>query len=66
MKDADPLKGVLNPESLVLELKRLAAGAHDAKSYIRGSLQVLERKPPNPYIVPLLKKALARYSEVHI
>jgi hypothetical protein len=51
----DPFKGVVNPDTLVAALKRRDT------SYVRGSLQVLERKPPNPFIVPLLKKALERF-----
>jgi hypothetical protein len=57
----DPFAGVVKPDELKVELKRLARGAHDARSYIRGALQWLERKPPNPYIVPLLKRAMERY-----
>lgn len=51
----DPLKGVHQPELLLERIK-----ARDY-SYVRGSLQVLERKPPNPYIVPVLKKALEKF-----
>jgi len=50
----DPMSGVVNPDLLVDHLRK---GDY---SYIRGSLQVLERKPPNPFIVPILKKALER------
>ena len=51
----DPLKGVHQPELL---LERIKAGD---TSYVRGSLQYLERKPPNPFIVPVLKKVLEKY-----
>lgn len=57
----DPMKGVVNPESLVAQLNKLKAGDSNAKSYVRGSLQVLERKPPNPLIVPILRRAMEKY-----
>lgn len=57
----DPLKGVVNPESLVEQLKNLKAGDIYAKSYIRGALQYLERRPPNKHIAPILRKALEKY-----
>jgi hypothetical protein len=62
MARVDPMKGVVNPESLTTMIKALKAGDPAAKSYIRGSLQVLERRPPNKHIVPILRKALEKYS----
>jgi hypothetical protein len=58
----DPMRGVVNPESLVDALRKLKAGDSEAKSYIRGSLQVLERRPPNKFVVPMLRKALEKYT----
>lgn len=48
----EPLKGVVKPDILVDRLRK------GDLSYLRGSLQVLERKPPNPFIVPIIKKRL--------
>lgn len=60
-KSIDPFEGVLKPDVLREELRKLSKGDWDAKSYIRGSLKYLEKHPPNKYIVPLLKKAMERY-----
>lgn len=57
----DPMKGVVNPELLIEQLRKLKAGDSSAKSYIRGSLQVLDRNPPNKLIVPMLRKAMEKY-----
>jgi len=46
------MKGVVDPPSLIAALRR------GDFSYLRGSLQVLERKPPNPFIVPIIKKRM--------
>ena len=50
----DPMKGVVKPAELVTAIRQANV------SYMRGALQYLERKPPNPFIVPVLKKALER------
>lgn len=60
-KKIDPFKGVVNPDSLRDEMRKMAAGDWDAKSYVRGALKYLEKHPPNKYIVPLLRKAMERY-----
>jgi len=52
------MKGVYNPEALAEQICAHVAGTGNAGSYLRGSLQFLERFPPNPFIVPLLRKAL--------
>lgn len=57
----DPMKGVVNPESLIDQLRKLKAGDLSAKSYIRSSLQVLGKNPPNKLIVPTLRKAMEEY-----
>ena len=62
-KSISPLTGVVKPEVLVVHIKQCCDGMDRSKSYLRGALQYLERKPPNPFIVPLLKKALQRYNE---
>jgi hypothetical protein len=57
----DPMKGVVKPELLREQLVKLRDGDANARSYIRGSLQWLEKNPPNKYIAPILKKALERF-----
>lgn len=54
----DPMKGVVKPETLLENIRAAVAGNAKSMSYIRGSLQYLERNPPNPFVVPLLRKAL--------
>lgn len=56
----DPFKGVVNPDILKTEMKKMVAGDAKSRSYCRGALNYLERKPPNPFIVKVLKKALER------
>jgi hypothetical protein len=58
----DPLKGVHNPDLLVEQLAKLKAGDRNAKNYIRGSIQYLDRFPPNKLIVPILRKALEKFA----
>lgn len=48
-------RGVHNTELLIDALRR------QDRSYIRGSLQWLERHPPNKFIVEFLKKAYAHF-----
>ena len=54
----NPMKGVVKPEELRKQIQACVAGDSNARSYLRGAIQYLERKPPNPYIVPVLRKAL--------
>lgn len=54
-------EGVHNPDLVVAAVRNLQEGDRDAESYLRGSIQFLERKPPNPFIVPLLRKALHEF-----
>ena len=56
----DPMKGVVNADILKQELRNMVDGKPNARSYVRGALNYLERKPPNPFIVKVLKKALER------
>lgn len=56
----DPFKGVVNPDALRDQIRKMVAGNASAKSYCRGALNYLERKPPNPFIVEVLRKALER------
>lgn len=56
----DPFKGVVNPDALRDQMRKMVAGNANAKSYCRGALNYLERKPPNPFIVEVLRKALER------
>ncbi len=49
------MKGVVKPDELIAALRKADV------SYVRGALQFLERKPPNPFVVPILKKALERF-----
>lgn len=56
----DPFRGVVNPGILRDEMKKMVAGDSKARSYCRGALMYLEKKPPNPFIVKLLKKAMER------
>lgn len=61
-KTVDPMKGVGKPDEMLKQLRKLKEGDSYAKSYVRGSLQYLERHPPNKLIVPLLRKALEKYA----
>jgi hypothetical protein len=54
-------RGVHNPESLIEQIRAYAAGDGNAGSYLRGSLQYLERFPPNKLIAPLLRKTLNEF-----
>lgn len=54
----DPMKGVVKPDTLTDQIRASVAGNVYARSYVKGAFQYLTRKPPNPYIVPLLKRAL--------
>ena len=56
----DPFKGVVKPEILREQIKASARGDRKAWSYCRGALNYLERKPPNPFIVKILKKVLEK------
>lgn len=58
----DPMKGVVKSEELSKSLRLLQNREHGARSYVRGALMYLTRKPPNPYIVPLLSYALRKYA----
>ena len=55
------MQGVYNPESLVEQLRKLKAGDSNARSYIKGSLQWLEKHPPNKHVVPFLKAVLEKF-----
>lgn len=57
----DPMKGVVKPEVLREYLLKLRENSAYARSYIRGSLQYLQRHPPNPHIVPILRHALEKF-----
>jgi hypothetical protein len=57
----DPFDGVVKKDALKAHMLKLRDGNDSSKSYIRGSLQYLERRPPNPFIVPVLRKTLERY-----
>lgn len=59
----DPLTGVVKPEILAVHIRQCVAGNINSRNYVRGAVQFLERKPPNPFIVPLLKKAMQRFNE---
>lgn len=56
----DPMKGVVKPDVLIENMRKMVAGDANARSYCRGSLNYLSRKPPNPYIVPLLQRAMEK------
>lgn len=56
----DPFKGVVNPDILKENIRKMCDGDNNARSYCRGALQFLERKPPNPFIVKVLKKAMVK------
>ena len=56
----DPFKGVVNPGILKENIRKMMDGDDRARSYCRGALQFLERKPPNPHIVKVLKRAMER------
>ena len=59
----DPLVGVVKPDTLKEQIVLCCRGDANARSYVRGSLAYLAKKPPNPYIVPVLEKALVKFSE---
>ena len=59
----DPFKGIVKPDVLKAQVRKCLKGDHNARSYVRGSLAYLERKPPNPKIVPVLKLALEKFGE---
>lgn len=61
MTKIDPMKGVVKPEILATHIRQCVGGDTNSRSYLRGAIQYLERKPPNPFVVPLLKKALEQY-----
>lgn len=54
----DPFEGVVKPDELREQIRGCVAGNDKSRSYCRGALQFLQRRSPNPYIVPLLKKVL--------
>ncbi len=54
-------KGVHNPELVIEAIRNLRNGDMNAGSYLRGSIQYLERFPPNPLVVPLLRRALHEF-----
>lgn len=64
MKDANvnPMKGVVKPDILVVHMRQCCEGRDKSRSYVRGALQYLRQKPPNPNIIPLLKLTLERFS----
>lgn len=51
------MKGVHNPEKLAEQIRACVTGNYDARGYLNGAIQVLERNPPNNIIVPLLRRA---------
>lgn len=56
----NPFKGVVKSDVLKENIRKACNGDTNAKSYCRGALAYLERKPPNPFVVKVLKKALER------
>lgn len=62
----DAFKGVVKPDVLKEHMKNCVKGDDKSRSYVRGALQFLERKSPNPFIVPLLKKTLEKYNEARM
>lgn len=62
MSKIDPMEGVVKADVLSESLRSLRNREHNARSYVRGALQYLQRKPPNPYIVPLLRFALEKFA----
>lgn len=57
----DPLKGIVKPDELVAQLRKLRDGNWDARSYVTGAAKYLRCHPPNEHIVPLLEKALVKF-----
>ena len=62
MPKIDPMKGVVKGDVLSEQLRLLRDRERNARSYVRGALQYLQRKPPNPHIVPLLTYALRKFA----
>lgn len=62
----DPFAGVVKADVLKEHIRGLINGKRESFSYIRGSLQYLERHPPNKYIVPLLKRAQEKAHEAMV
>jgi len=62
-KNINPMTGVVKPEILKVHMKQCIEGMDRSRSYVRGALQYLTRKPPNKYIVPLLELTLRKYNE---
>ena len=60
----DPMRGVVKPEELKKQIRACVAGNGHATSYLFGARKFLIRHPPNPYIVPLLTRAMEKAREV--
>lgn len=56
----NPMEGVVKPEILAVHMRQSIAGIRNSYSYVRGALQFLERRPPNPYICQLLELTLEK------
>ena len=62
MPKVDPMKGVVKPDVLSESLRSMRNREQGARSYVIGSLKYLERHPPNPHIVPVLRYALEKFA----
>ncbi len=58
----DPMAGVVKSDVLLASLRSLRNRELGARSYVRGALLYLTRFPPNPYIVPILNRALEKFA----
>jgi len=54
------MAGVAKPDELKGHIRLAVTGDWNSRSYVRGALRYLEQKPPNPFVVPILKKVLEK------
>ncbi len=59
----DVMKGVVKPDILKEQIRACVAGDRNARSYLIGAHKYLTVFPLNPYIVPVLRRAMERYNE---
>lgn len=54
----DVMKDVVKPELLKERIRACVAGDGNARGYLIGAHKYLTAFPPNPYIVPVLRRAM--------
>jgi hypothetical protein len=56
----DPFENVGKPEQIIAAIKKLNE-APVRPEYLRGVIKFYEKRPPNPYLVPFLRRVLERF-----